>query len=329
MTEDADPRKEDDVDRNIQKVIKKVDKKLIDGIVPVIPVSSGVGAPEAPAMVDGDKSEPPISEKLRYAETLLPAGHKPLQIQTEITQKDIDIIKRKAYVATLRDFDDWLIKTYLGGVNDQVKRAWLLEVYPGWFERQTEAISKLNDVKKKYELMKIDGPKSIEDIYFMYVYERDLHNYDGSLAYMSQKGILGIMSPNDYYAAAGQDPAKPNATEAETFYQKSFERGLFNTRKRNLEMFNVWMFANQNMGANADLSQVIGPKPDKDKLEWAQTLANKMPYILYADKTNPKNIAQLNAQATGLASSDDRIAKEQMRNRKVLPPANYMGFNWI
>lgn len=263
-----------EVDRDVISKMKRVDSTLAAGTKAIVPVTAGVLQPHHPAIME-DTHDIPISEKL---EALPFLSQENVRIDTEITQEDIDTIKKKAYVATLRDFDRWLINDYLKGVDDQVKKAWLLDVYPEWFDRQKEAIDSLNDVKKKYELLRLEGPTTLEEIYFMYAFERDASSYEGSIAHYALNGILGASSAADVKTKLGLKD-----DQYDPFVQKSFERGLFNTRKRFNQMFKQWMlvYNNDTAAMATDRPPIYGPSnTEVGMLNKQQLTRLSMPYAM-------------------------------------------------
>lgn len=307
-TIDKDYHKQDGTDIDITKTMKRVDNKLLNMTANINPVDAGVTGPVHPTLVDGDKSEPPVLEKVRYARML--TGQDP-RIDTVIKDEDIEIIKRKAYITTLKDFDRWLIKEYLGDVTDLNKRAWLRDVYPKWFERQQEAMEKLNDVKRKYEIMKIEGPITLEDIYFMYMYEKDLSRYGGSLVNMSNKKVLGLMSEDEYRSAASETEAAATTTDkADKYYRKSFERGLFNSRKRTLDMAREMVLA-LSMGIPGDrVAEFPIAGPQYATPENVTTDEFKLNYPYRAASNNLDTIAR-HARKQAIDSVDRRNADTQ------------------
>lgn len=206
--------------------MKAVDKAVDDRTQNLVPNRLGVTGPDSVVDV-GKHPTPPVTEKLQYLPLLVP-GKTPV-IHTEVTQEDIDIIKHKRYIALLRDFDHWLINVYMGGLDTEVKRAWLRNACPEWFQRQNEAIDLIHDVKRKYDILRgaNENQLSVEDCYFMFRYERELkykfNEYTAmNLANSNQLGVF-------------YQEQEPDALQVQT----AFERGLFNTRRRFYEMYNV------------------------------------------------------------------------------------------
>jgi hypothetical protein len=79
----------------------------------------------------------------------------------------------------------------------------------------------MNDVKKTYEIMRIEGPKTIEDLYFMYQFNKAAETHLGS--------NLAIITTNN-----GNIPFTSDA-----YGNEQFDRGIFNMRRRLYEWLNV------------------------------------------------------------------------------------------
>jgi hypothetical protein len=311
------------IDGDVISKMKNVDRMLADEAIAVIPVAAGMNEPHHPTMIKDERTIP-VSEKLMAA-GYLGINKRDIKIDAEITQEDIDTIKRKSYVATLRDFDRWLIEDYLGGVDDQVKKAWLLEVYPEWFERQKEAIDQLNDVKRRYEIMRIEGPTTLEDIYFMFKFEQDKDTYEGSIANYALSGILGAVPKTSF--------------GSEEVVQKSFERGLFNTRKRFNEMFRIWMTVHgNNATAAAAAKPARGPPSQQEfsRLNRVNVGALGQPYeqaaynVSNSERVNATNIARVNPIRAG---NRDGLTPRSVPNvfdgrNVVKTPGFFSAMNW-
>jgi hypothetical protein len=197
----------------ILSTMKSVDKKLEGMNQEIVNTPAGDRAYH-PYLVE-KTPDPSVMEKVKYSALL--TGKEP-EVRTTIDQEDIDILKRKAYITLIRDFDRWVIKDFLGALDSETKKAWLRETYPSFFTRQVETMKKLNDVKAKYEILKIEGPETIEDLYFMFTYE--------NLA--AQDTFKHSILNSDFYGITSE----PDAAKMASFATKQFERGMFNLYER-------------------------------------------------------------------------------------------------
>jgi hypothetical protein len=206
--------------------MRSVDASLDDKITEAVPVAAGALGPSHPGSYK-HKTDPPILEKVRYTMPLF--GDVAPRVDTKITDEDIERLKEKSYVALTRDFHKWLLDTYLGGMDNEMKKKWLREKCPEVLEMWNEAVDSLNAASLRYKLICVNGPQTIQDVYFKYIYERDANNYIGSVARYVERGMLGtIISNDEHYDEA---------------FTRVFERGVMNTRKRAYNWFNEWRVA--------------------------------------------------------------------------------------
>ena len=215
---------EEKADDELTAMMKRVDLHALNMVHPATEVYAEAvreGGIMHPSEVDTMQEQPQIAEKLRYANILTGKDSAP-SIKAELKDSDIAILKKKAYLRTLVDFDRWITRDYLPqGLDSQVIKNWLHEVYPEWFERQAEQIAKMNDVKKTYEIMRIEGPKTIEDLYFMYQFNKAAETHLGS--------NLAIITTNNCNIPFTSD----------AYGNEQFDRGIFNMRRRLYEWLNV------------------------------------------------------------------------------------------
>lgn len=211
---------------NDLKSLKSVDRQLENAINPeeIVPVhGDGRSGLYGPGYYKED-TVIPVTDKYTHARLL---GSAP-EIVTPLTTEDVKIMKDKAYVATLRDFDDWVVNTYLQGLplTEPAKKDWLRQVYPEFFERQVEAVKAIHDMKAKYDKLCVEGAKTIEDMYFMYMFEKE-NLIDFSTSSPQATKIGGLYQ----YNQEGVDDIM------ESHSRSAFERGVFNSRERFLKLY--------------------------------------------------------------------------------------------
>jgi len=186
----------------------------------------------------------------------------------------------------------------LQGWDVQTAKNWLYEIYPQWFERQAETINKLNDLKAKYELMKIEGPQTIEDMYFMYTMDRE-KLYEQNLGSL----LTEALSPNALLGIKTVKPDEVQATDAAS--QLVFERGLWNSRKRTMKMFEDWMSAAQGGSTvTAENAFPAGYRPDMLSANQATTFRKIQPEATRGVNNTRRTIEQ--ATYTGLIAENRR-----------------------
>lgn len=239
--------------------LKGVDNMLERQINPkyVVPVVSGRNPPYGPGYYE-DKQILPIEDKVHYAPALLGESGNDPEITTEITNEDVKKMKNKAYIATLRDFDRWVVEYMEGlGLDQPQKKEWLRNVYPEFFERQVEAMKMLHDAQAKYEKLCVEGARTIEDMYFMYMFEKenlmDHSTQDGS----AQNELGGL-----YDGRVDID--------MDTIGNVAFERGIWNTRKRLVSMLTQWGIVSGHPNKDGKYEQdkyYLGPNfSEKDRI---------------------------------------------------------------
>lgn len=186
-----------------------------------------------------DKGVLPIEEKWRYSHIL---GTTP-QIHTTISDEDVEKMKHKAYVATLRDFDRWVVD-YMHGLplDAPQKKDWLKSVYPEFFERQVEAMKLLEDARERYDKLNVEGAYTIPDMYFMFMFEQEK---------------LLANSTQDFEVAAGLYATDNTLAEVDEVADLAFERGIWNTRKRFMNMFTAFNLQSD----SGDRPYRLGPQP--------------------------------------------------------------------
>lgn len=178
--------------------------------------------------------QPTVTERAALANEI----GRPARIQVAVTDEDVKRAEEKAWLRVLWDFDTWVVKGYLQGLDGPAKKDWLKRHYPELFERMEEAINALNEAKAKYEKMKLDKINSLEDMWFMYTFERDVPFMENHIFSM-MNSILGI-------EVQGKTGVPFTQNEA-------FARGVWNIRRR----FNQWA----GVGA-LPIKTVLGSEPD-------------------------------------------------------------------
>lgn len=84
-----------------------------------------------------------------------------------VTDEDVKAYKAFLDLEYLRDFDFYTGDKFLKGANPaQVK--WIHDIYPDIFQRRVDELDKVLNVQKKVAMLNIMGPRSKEDLLFMY-----------------------------------------------------------------------------------------------------------------------------------------------------------------
>jgi hypothetical protein len=194
-------------------------EKAIDKNSPLpIPISSA--EPTGPVAYQHSK-EAPLATKARLADIL---SETKAEVQVPVTDEDVKRMKEKAQLATLWDFDKWVAETFLKGASEPARKAWLKKYYPEFFDRQIEAMKKLNDAKERYEKILIDQPHNLADLWFRYTYERD-YEYFQTSTMEAQNMMLGLVKT--------EHGPESDAFELRAFTgNEAFQRGVWNSRKQ-------------------------------------------------------------------------------------------------
>ncbi len=92
--------------------------------------------------------------------------------QATVTVTDSDVAAYKAFLDLeyLRDFDLFTGEKFLKEA-DPAQIKWINDIYPDIFQRRIEEIEKILNVQKKVAMINILGPRSKEDLMFMYELE--------------------------------------------------------------------------------------------------------------------------------------------------------------
>ena len=145
------------------------------------------------------------------------SGEKNLQAHLTVTDQDVAAYKSFLNLEYLRDFDYYTGNKFLKGANPaQIK--WIHEIYPDLFQRRVDELDKILDVQKKVAMINIMGPRSKDDLLFMYELNlwktKDFTKYDAivnkSVALgtgVTKVPTRGILNVADMFKTA------PNAEE--------------------------------------------------------------------------------------------------------------------
>jgi hypothetical protein len=220
----------------IIEMMRREDAKIEDMIDFVTPVSRGGN--EYGPMIYSDKKEPSAWEKQTYSQILTGREAQPI---VEVTQEDVNILKNKAYRATEKDFNDY-VGNLLRPDENPANKAFLHKIYPEWFSQQKKAIETWHDTQKRIQSLLIVGPKNEEDLFLLY-------RLGYGSADPAEAKQLGKKTTNVGYnkqlldsldvSKRPQVRYSSGASDAEFISDKrmnDFQRGVFNTNKRKLEL---------------------------------------------------------------------------------------------
>ena len=99
-----------------------------------------------------------------------------------VTDKDVEAYKAFLDLEYLRDFDLYTGEQFLKDASPaQVK--WINDIYPDIFTRRIEEIDKILNVQKKKALINVLGPRSKEDLMFLYEIDLMRSKKDGDEKY--------------------------------------------------------------------------------------------------------------------------------------------------
>lgn len=143
-------------------------KKLEPVVLPSIPLSSRGVDWAFPAKFASPET-PDVVEKRLLAEGL--TGEQP-HISVNVTDQDIEVMHKKADMARMTQFQQWIgDKFFVHG--DPAESQWLQTIYPEYFEERERDNEERHELLKKHEQILLYGPKSKDDLYFMYLAEND------------------------------------------------------------------------------------------------------------------------------------------------------------
>jgi hypothetical protein len=196
----------------VEKAIEKAVTSSVDTAVgeAVDPIHGNLPDAGRPAKVVANKKVDAIDKTFAAFEI---SGEVP-NVQIPVTSADVDALKAKALVARLFQFDQWVLTSKLRDVPVVEKKAWLREHYPGMLENVMGVVKALNDAKVRYETIRINGPKDLEDMAFQMYYEEDLSKFAKRWR-VNYGPILGV--------------AEERTQANKLTRTRGFERGLMNT----------------------------------------------------------------------------------------------------
>ena len=234
----------DATNADLVKSFKGVDRMLgkVVGRDEIVPVTGSEQTAHPGAYLH--RQEVPLSEKNRLVTTF--TAIEP-ELTSTITDKDVEIMKDKAYMATLYDFDEWVAKRVANlDLSTPEKYAWVRDIYPEWFQRKINAINDLQDAKAKYEKLCIDGPSTIQDLFYMYRFDQFQKDIPFAAEKLKNRDAMAFMSlSTGPPAGEGGEQVQARADFA-TYKKLAFQRGVMNPRKRILDY--VFSLADQNNG---------------------------------------------------------------------------------
>ena len=202
--------------------MREEDDKLESSLQFLVPVHHG-GNEYHPAAYKHTK-DPAAWEKQNYA-TMLTG--QPAVPTLEITDRDIELMKEKSYKALQYDFDNYVGMLYKPSENP-ANKAFLKEVYPEYFDHQTDPIESWHKTKEQMEKLLIRGASNHPEAFTLY-----------RLGYMPGEGIGTAVNHRMGWNEAlieqlnGRSPQLMNHDDAEPL-MANFQRGIFNTNRKNM-----------------------------------------------------------------------------------------------
>ena len=125
--------------------------------------------------------------------------------QIPITSDDVSKLEDSAWLTNLHKFNVWVSNNIVARFpNPAERKEWLLRHYPEYFELQTKAVAELNRLSAKFNKIQAIGPKSLEDLYFMYDYEINSLSWQNTIGNMFQE-TLGVVDSKGPVAAKLRD----------------------------------------------------------------------------------------------------------------------------
>jgi len=189
------------------------------------------------------RRDPPIVEKMAYGQVLTNITPTPI---VNVTDEDVKAMEEKAWMAKLKDFNDWVGSVYKPQDSPANQKV-LSEVYPEWLEMQKQEIDNWHDMKKRIEHVKLKGPENKEDLFLMY-----------RLGWPNRTGqqIMDI----DFSERMRTQQAPGLATAGQGWravnnVAQNFQRGLWGVRKSSLteQALRAGVFARRDGGMGAPL----------------------------------------------------------------------------
>jgi len=135
-----------------------------------------------PAQYRSDR-EPPVIDRARVyrkVRTVYGADASGLPkepvVNMTFTEEDAKAWKDKEKMMDQADFDAWVGSTYDPHRNP-AEAAWLQSVYPQYFEARDAENKAIHELQSQFTSLKINGAKSVEDLYLLYRTEKDRDLY--------------------------------------------------------------------------------------------------------------------------------------------------------
>ncbi len=167
--------------------------------------------------------DPQIMDKVNFGEMLTGTQVQPT---VQVTDEDVQVMKDKAWMAQLMDFNNW-VGTVFEPEKSPANKELLSRVYPEWIQMQKDEIDNWHDMKKRIETIKLKGADNKEDLFLMY--RLGWPNTDGATIYdpflseaLSTQNAPGLQRFNEGWRQ-GTSPAL------------NFQRGIGNSRKKVLQ----------------------------------------------------------------------------------------------
>lgn len=214
-------------------MFRREDEKMSQMLQYIVPIQRGADDDNGqekygPASYESP-GEPKSWDKMNYAQLL--TGKTPNPV-INITDDDIAMMKQKSYASVERDFNNY-VGSLLKPNENPANKAFLQKIYPGWFDKQKDAVEKWHDTKKRVENLMIMGPRSEEDLFMLYRLGYTAGGIGTATNQMGQMSALQtqVRSRNAPGVGPGGAPWVGNAAAQ----QAKFQRGIFNIDRRVLQ----------------------------------------------------------------------------------------------
>jgi hypothetical protein len=202
--------------KSVLEQIKDEDERIGDSLKFFVAVPHGDNY-FGPAVYE-HKKDPGIIDKMVYSKILTAQDAKPV---VSITEEDVAIMDQKAWMAKLKDFNDWVGTVYSPQLNP-ANKALLNDIYPQFLQMQKEQVEKYHEEKKRIETIKLRGPTNLSELFTMYRY--GFPNYGN--AKIRDETIQAAMSDaNAPGLGTAESPWVKTSSE-----QNHFQRGFLNAR---------------------------------------------------------------------------------------------------
>lgn len=139
--------------------------------------------------------------------------------QIPVTSDDVSKLEDDAWIVNWYNFNKWVADALVSKFDNPAERKeWLLRHYPDYFELQTRAIEELKKLSIRYNTIRAIGAKTLEDLYFMFDYEKSYVFMANTLARVSDQ-ITGVLEAT-------------NSTALVYLPENAYETGFYNPRAR-------------------------------------------------------------------------------------------------